>query len=136
MKKTFLTVLLSCLFILVSGCFQCSNPPESTAPEKRIVVLYTNDEHGWLSESDYSDGGAKLFGLWRDQEGYTAESNFLILSGGDNWTGPAVSTWFKGESMLEVMNEIGYAASAIGNHEFDFTVDVLKQRITEAIFPY
>jgi 2',3'-cyclic-nucleotide 2'-phosphodiesterase (5'-nucleotidase family) len=129
-------VLLLLVLFFFSGCFQCSNPPESGILEKRIVVLYTNDEHGWLSESEYSEGGANLFGLWRDQEGYPEESSFLILSGGDNWTGPAVSTWFKGESMLEVMNEMGYAASAIGNHEFDFTVDVLKQRITEANFPY
>jgi 2',3'-cyclic-nucleotide 2'-phosphodiesterase (5'-nucleotidase family) len=31
---------------------------------------------------------------------------------------------------------MGYTASAIGNHEFDFTVDILRQRIKQAQFPY
>ena len=38
--------------------------------------------------------------------------------------------------MVEVMNAMGYAASAVGNHEFDFGLDVLKTRISEAHFPY
>jgi hypothetical protein len=38
--------------------------------------------------------------------------------------------------MVEVMNAMGYAASAIGNHEFDFALDVMKTRLSEAHFPY
>jgi 2',3'-cyclic-nucleotide 2'-phosphodiesterase (5'-nucleotidase family) len=38
--------------------------------------------------------------------------------------------------MVEVMNIMGYAASAVGNHEFDFGLDVLKTRISEAKYPY
>ena len=60
----------------------------------------------------------------------------ILLSGGDNWTGPAISTWFDGEGMVEVMNAMGYSASAVGNHEFDFGLDVLQARLDEADFPY
>ncbi len=42
------------------------------------------------------------------------------------WTGPAISTWFQGESMIDVMNAMEYDAAAIGNHEFDFSVDELR----------
>ena len=53
-----------------------------------------------------------MMGLWREQESYSEDGPFLILSGGDNWTGPAISTWFKGESMVDVMTTIdGYFLS-------------------------
>lgn len=103
---------------------------------RRIVILYTNDEHGWLEESETTDGAAKLMGIWRNVEKYTEDSLFLILSGGDMWTGPAISTWFKGQSMAEVMNAMNYRAAAIGNHEFDFKIEGLKERIVQSNFPF
>jgi 2',3'-cyclic-nucleotide 2'-phosphodiesterase (5'-nucleotidase family) len=103
---------------------------------RQLTVLYTNDEHGWMDGVSEGQGAANLVGLWREKEGYTPDGPYLILSGGDNWTGPAISTWFQGQSMVEVMNAMGYAASAVGNHEFDFGLDILKTRISEANFPY
>jgi 2',3'-cyclic-nucleotide 2'-phosphodiesterase (5'-nucleotidase family) len=123
------------LLLLLGACD--SNPSSTEQPETRtLVFLTTNDEHGWIEESEETDGAARLMGLWRSAEGYDEDGDFLILSAGDNWTGPAISTWFEGESTVEVMNAMGYSASAIGNHEFDFTVDVLRERITQADFPY
>jgi 2',3'-cyclic-nucleotide 2'-phosphodiesterase (5'-nucleotidase family) len=52
------------------------------------------------------------------------------------WNGPAISTWFQGESMVEVMNAMGYDAAAIGNHEFDFQVAGLYDRLEQAEFPF
>ncbi len=77
-----------------------------------------------------------MMGLWSEDEGYDGDDRYLILSGGDNWTGPAISTWFEGESTVEVMNAMEYDASAIGNHEFDFKIDALYDRVDEANFPY
>jgi 5'-nucleotidase/UDP-sugar diphosphatase len=77
-----------------------------------------------------------MMGLWIEDEGYDGDDRYLILSGGDNWTGPAISTWFKGESTVDVMNAMEYDASAIGNHEFDFKIDGLYERIEQADFPY
>jgi len=81
-------------------------------------------------------GAANMLGLWREQEGYTEDGAYLVLSGGDSWTGPAISTWFNGQGMLEVMNAMGYAASAVGNHEFDFGLDSFQNRLSQANFPY
>jgi len=108
-----------------------------------ITVLHTNDEHGWLLPnvpfgSPVTEGGvASLMGRLTAHEGYSPDSdNFLLLSSGDNWTGPSISTWFEGEPVVEVMNAMGYDVSVIGNHEFDFGRDVLNQRIAEADFPF
>ena len=52
------------------------------------------------------------------------------------WTGPAVSTWFQGDPGVEAMNAAGYSAAALGNHDFDFGLDVLRRHAQESKFPY
>lgn len=101
-----------------------------------FTIFYTNDEHGWLEATENTDGAAGLAGIWKTEKNYDGSENFLILSGGDNWTGPAVSTWFMGEPMVEIMNALEYDASAIGNHDFDFTIDVLEERLEQMNFPF
>lgn len=100
-----------------------------------LTVFYTSDEHGWMEATDSYDGAAGLAGMWNEDEGYDGSENYLILSGGDMWSGPAISTWFQGQSMVEVMNGMEYDAAAIGNHEFDFKVEGLESRLTELDFP-
>lgn len=125
------------LVICLTAVTSCSVDSRGVLlPERTLTVLYTNDEHGWMEGVTPGQGAAQLFGLWTEREGYTPEGAYLILSGGDNWTGPAVSTSVAGQSMVEVMNAMHYAASAVGNHEFDFGLDVLHSRSAEANFPY
>lgn len=109
---------------------------KDTGTLRRIIILYTNDEHGCMEATKKAGGAAGLMGLWREKEGYTEEGPFLILSGGDMWTGPAISTWFYGESMANVMNVMGYHAAAIGNHDFDFGLDMLDERREQSEFPF
>ena len=101
-----------------------------------LVILYTNDEHGWMEATETSGGAAGLMHLWKRNEGYSDNGSFLVLSGGDMWTGPAVSTLFEGESMAQVMNAMGYQAAAIGNHEFDFKIEGLLTRREQSEFPF
>ncbi|MBC8448177.1 MAG: 5'-nucleotidase C-terminal domain-containing protein [Chloroflexi bacterium] len=112
-------------------------------PPVEMTILHTNDEHGWLETyqaygSPLTEGGAaNLMGRLTQNEGYAPEGDgFLLLSGGDMWTGPSISTWFEGKPMVEVMNAMGYDAAAIGNHEFDFGRDALNERLAEADFPF
>jgi 2',3'-cyclic-nucleotide 2'-phosphodiesterase (5'-nucleotidase family) len=120
-------ILLLMLVALSVTAFQSENG------QLTITVLYTNDEHGWMEGSEDGSGAAEMVGLWQSLPGFGERT--LILSGGDMWTGPDVSTWHDGESMVEVMNAMGYAAAAVGNHEFDFGPDVLAQRAQEMSFP-
>ena len=131
-----LTLILVILFSLLQACQLSPAPVRSGADVRSLTVLYSNDEHGWMEGREPGSGAANLVGLWREKEGYSEDGPYLLLSGGDHWTGPAISTWFEGEGMVEVMNAMGYDATAIGNHEFDFGLDNLKRRIGEARFPY
>jgi 5'-nucleotidase/UDP-sugar diphosphatase len=101
----------------------------------KITVLYTNDEQGWMEGAEPGQGAANLVGVWQQRFGYTPDGPFVILSGGDMWTGAAISTWYEGQSMVEVMNAMHYNAAALGNHEFDFGLDGLAERAGEMQFP-
>jgi len=128
-------VLMIFIVFLASCKKNVSTQDDPSDYTHKIIILYTNDEHGWIEKTESSNGAANLMGQWISQEEYDGDDSFLILSGGDMWTGPAISTWFEGESTVEVMNAMEYDAAAIGNHEFDFKVDVLEERIAEANFP-
>jgi 5'-nucleotidase/UDP-sugar diphosphatase len=135
--------LFHLLLLSLPSLLACSSSPGSSSLElntdadvRELTVLYSNDEHGWMEGREPGLGAAGLLGLWREKEGYSEDGPFLLLSGGDHWTGPAISTWFEGEGMVEVMSAMGYDATAIGNHEFDFGLDNLEQRIRQANFPY
>ncbi len=117
------------------------SPAPTSAPETRqITIFYTSDEHGYLEPREdgaYTDGGAAgLMALLRE-EGYDPRSDTaLLLSGGDMWVGPAISSWFQGESTIEVFNQMGYDAAALGNHDFDYGPEVLAERAEQADFPF
>lgn len=108
---------------------------------RKVIILHTSDEHGYLlpeKSGDFLSGGAGYcFASWlKDGIDPRTDADVLLLSGGDNWTGPAISSWFEGESTVEVMNAMGYRASILGNHEFDFGQEVLAERIAQADFPF
>lgn len=131
-------ILFIILLYLFGACQDIPTEPVSI-PEQQVdsvnlTVLYTSDEHGWLQGEEPGRGAAELAGLWSAE--YGSDETVLILSGGDNWTGPAISTWFDGEPTVEVMNAMGYVASAVGNHEFDFGLDGLKTRSEQAKYSF
>jgi 5'-nucleotidase / UDP-sugar diphosphatase len=111
-------------------------PPDVSENYRNLTILYTNDEHGWMEPTSTHGGAAGMMGLWKEKEGYTEDGPYLVLSGGDMWTGPAISTWTQGEAMAAVMNAMDYSAAAIGNHEFDFKIEGLNARIEQSEFPF
>jgi 2',3'-cyclic-nucleotide 2'-phosphodiesterase (5'-nucleotidase family) len=110
-----------------------------------VTILYTADEHGWLlpttEKGEVKGGAAEMLGRWVDVEGHCVgaaceRGSTLALSGGDNWTGPAISSYFQGVPIVEAMRRMGYAASAFGNHEFDFGRDQFSKNREAGGFVY
>lgn len=60
----------------------------------------------------------------------------LLLSGGDINTGVPESDLQDAEPDFRGMNLIGYDAMAVGNHEFDNPLSVLRQQEKWAKFPF
>jgi len=104
-----------------------------------IRVLATGDMHGWLEAQPAGKqqlgGAAEMLACWERVEKYSPK-RFLVVACGDIATGPALSTIFKGEPVIEAMNRMGYDACVVGNHEFDFGLDNLAKWERSAKFPF
>jgi 2',3'-cyclic-nucleotide 2'-phosphodiesterase (5'-nucleotidase family) len=94
-----------------------------------LVLVHTNDMHGQVLPRDGSGGMAEMATIIR------RERPDLILDGGDIFTGTMISDEFVGKPVIEILNKIGYSAIALGNHEFDYGVPELRNRLKEARFP-
>ena len=133
MLKKYLLFLL--LILVFAGCANIEGFFQEEETSK-ILILYTNDEHGHIYENDGWYKGVALYEMWEEEEKNCKNCSVIKLSGGDNYTGTAVSTFFKGNSTAEIMGLLGYKLSALGNHEFDFGEQELKNNAKTAKMPY
>lgn len=94
--------------------------------EKDTVILHTNDVHGRIVEEKGVIGDAKLATVI-EQERAKANQRTLVVDAGDAFQGLPISNSTKGEARAKILNEMGYDAMAVGNHEFDFGLDEAKK---------
>jgi 5'-nucleotidase len=82
-----------------------------------LTLLDTTDRHGHVEAKD-GRGGAAMLG------GYLANARkagpVVLVDSGDLFQGTMVSNLGEGQAVVRAMNALGYQASALGNHEFDF----------------
>lgn len=121
-------------------------PGKAASGGGELHLLVTTDEHGWLAPLVDADaaqergGVVRLFDRLTRTEGYAPGAaararGLVLLSTGDMWTGPYESTLLEGAPMVAAMNHLGYAAAAVGNHDFDFGVRKLAEHQQAAHFP-
>lgn len=96
----------------------------------KLIILHTNDTHGFDMHGDGHIGMDGISAYKKDLEaqGY----DVLMLDAGDCIQDNNLVNFSKGKSAMEFMNGVGYTAGCLGNHEFDYGQEVLKERISEA----
>lgn len=83
--------------------------------KEELIIVHTNDMHGQI------DPGVKeLAYLKAYKEHVSADA---LFDAGDASQGLPVNNVTKGRAMGELMEAIGFNAMAVGNHEFDFSLD-------------
>ncbi|MFY9385647.1 MAG: metallophosphoesterase [Dethiobacteria bacterium] len=124
---------------------------ENTGHELYFTILHTNDEHASLiphgpaidfhpeRENQTVGGFARLAAAVRDMRDAKAalDEPVVLINAGD-FTGGTVFSWLtlQGEATeLKLMQQMGYDVAAIGNHEFDYSPDVLARCLAEAGYP-
>ncbi|PLR54335.1 bifunctional UDP-sugar hydrolase/5'-nucleotidase [Chimaeribacter arupi] len=103
-----------------------------------ITILHTNDHHGHFWQNAYGEYGLSAQKTLVDairKEVAEQGGSVLLLSGGDINTGVPESDLQDAEPDFRGMKMIGYDAMAIGNHEFDNPLSVLRQQQKWAGFP-
>jgi 2',3'-cyclic-nucleotide 2'-phosphodiesterase/3'-nucleotidase len=135
MKKPAFLILLT---LIIASCNPVIFPSSSTSENNPIVQidLYNiNDFHGMV-EHNVSNGELginRLAGYFADR--LIENPNSLFLSSGDMWQGSADSNITRGRLVVDAMNLMGFSAMAIGNHEFDWTDEVIISNRDRSNFP-
>lgn len=139
-----LIILASCDGVLSSTSLLSSPPSESAnvsisssalPPIINIDLYNLNDFHGAVDHnpSNKELGINRLAAYFKTQ--LTNNPNSVFLSSGDMWQGSADSNITRGRLVVDAMNQIGFSAMAIGNHEFDWTDEYLYLNQTRSNFP-
>lgn len=89
-----------------------------------LHIYYINDTHGAIFESGQQMGMANIGNLILDEKQHRP-SQTLFLGGGDLLQGTMISNYFNGASMMHVLDEMQMDAFVIGNHEFDWGLEVV-----------
>ena len=114
-------------------------PVQAQGTSRNVSILYTGDVQGHLSSFYYDSkkpvgGIAKRAIYFQDKRRHT-NMTWLTLDSGDAISGTPLSNSFQGYLDIQAMNRLKYDAMCLGVHEFDYGVDILKQRMQEAEFP-
>ncbi len=136
-----------------------AEPTASTAISGRFTILHTNDMHGDLQEFavDTGDATAQTGDRGRPYQEYSRRGiiggvarlatavervrhanpagSVLLVDAGDAFGDGLVANLTRGAATIRVMNALGYSFMALGNHDFEYTVDRTRELQLMAHFP-
>lgn len=101
---------------------------------KTISVVHVNDTHGRVEENEKNGelGFAKLKTYYDNKN---VANNALLLNAGDVVHGTTFATISSGDSVVNVMNQMGFDAMTAGNHDFNYGYQRLIELNEKANFP-
>lgn len=119
------SILLTLLILagLLASASACQSPPA------KLTILHTNDTRAHL------DNIARRATAIYQVHNEVGTDNTLLLDAGDVFGGTPYYSLYKGQADLWFMQQLGYDAMCIGNHEFDDGIKTLSDFISSAKFP-
>ena len=123
--------ILRTTFILLLLVFVSVNV---MAADMEVTILHTNDTHGRIEEGKYAGMGfAKLASIIDEYR--HKKDNVLLLDAGDTFHGQTIVNLVRGENVVNIMNQMGYDAMTVGNHDFNYGQERLKELNEISQFP-
>ena len=136
MKRQFnrlTSMLFAVVMLLVVVAPQQLVFADSTSTQ--ITIIHTNDTHSRVAtdERNGSLGFEKIATLVKQAK--AENPNTIVLDAGDTLHGQTFATISRGQSIVDLMNIVGYDAMAPGNHDFNYGQDRLLELKETMNFP-
>ncbi|MFD0762937.1 bifunctional metallophosphatase/5'-nucleotidase [Lutibacter aestuarii] len=129
MRNLYKYILTTIVFLILISCSKDDTSTNSIPQNelKELTIFHINDPHGQIANF------SKIKHIV-DQE--KEKTNVILVCSGDIFSGnPVVDNHIeKGFPMIDLMNKVGFNISVIGNHEFDYGEDILKDRLNQSQF--
>lgn len=126
MIKKFLRIMT--VLFLVLPLLSCGQEAQASDD---IYIFYTADVHCGVTDHL---GFPKAMALIEDTK--AEHKNVALVDLGDYLQGGVLGAFSRGESVIAIMNAMHYDAAVIGNHEFDYGVQRLKELMDMADFAF
>jgi 2',3'-cyclic-nucleotide 2'-phosphodiesterase / 3'-nucleotidase / 5'-nucleotidase len=126
----------------VKALFRISPPPpvEETGDIILLRIFATTDLNGALlpkpdQDGEPAGGMAVISGML---DSLTAECRCptLRLDAGDAMQGTVIANLTHGRAMVDVLNRMEIGAAALGEHDFEWSLDTLRRRLSESRYPW
>ena len=132
MRPRLLLFLLCITFLAADNAgAQQKQTPRTTV----ITILQLNDVYQITPVDRGKRGGIARVGTLQKRIRQQSPNTLFLLAG--DFLSPSVaSRLFKGKQMVGALNAAGVDIATLGNHEFDFGPDVLRERMKESRFAY
>lgn len=109
----------------------------------KLTFLHTNDVHGFVQPVEDKVvfgqkaqlGGAACLATLVAQKKAENPGKTVLVDCGDEVHGALTTDFDQGRSMVDVMNRVGYDVATLGNHDFQWTVPVLEDRLRATRHP-
>ena len=123
-------------------CIMLQVPCSTMAQDKQLLILHTNDTHSCimplketLADTALAGRGGYLRRIALIKQERLKNPDLLLFDSGDFSQGSSYYTLYKGDVEIDLMNQMGYDAATIGNHEFDFGLENMARLFRRATFP-
>jgi 5'-nucleotidase len=120
--KGFRGLVLFAALALACGGRQPQSVATRPSPTTILSIVGTNDLHGGILQRGDRGGLALLGGYVANLRAARARDGgaVLLVDAGDMFQGTLESNLNEGAAVIAAYNALGYAAAAVGNHDFDF----------------
>lgn len=124
MKKTMNMLIM---LILISVFYSCSSTQSSKSKDYELVIVHTNDVHARAISSDKELGYANIESVINDLKQDPKNKEVIFLDAGDTLHGTPFANLEKGESIAKILDKMNLKAMTLGNHDFNYGQERLKQ---------
>ncbi|MDO4567702.1 MAG: bifunctional UDP-sugar hydrolase/5'-nucleotidase [Clostridia bacterium] len=117
MKKRIIALVVALVFVFAAVPAVSADIDDMTG---KVVIIHTNDVH---SRVDENLGYTAVAALKHEYE--LAGAEVVVIDAGDTFHGLPIANLAEGETIVEIMDAVGYDYHTPGNHDFNYGYEQL-----------